>query len=1108
MCLFRRLYHWIIISSLFLSCTATERRDDKTLFRLLPPEKTNIKFANELRHSEEVNTYTFRNFYNGGGVGLGDFDNDGLLDIFLCGNQVSNKLYRNIGNLQFEDITQKAGLESMGIWTTGVSVVDINSDGFLDIYICKSGPPGGERRQNELFINNGDLTFTERAVDFNLDFTGLSIHAAFFDYDNDGDLDCYLLNNSIRSVGGYDLRKDQRNIPDPMGGNKLLRNDNGRFTDVSSDAGIYTSEIGFGLGVTIGDVNQDGWLDIYVSNDFFEKDYLYINQGNGTFSEQLEDYMQEISMGSMGADMADINNDGYPEIFVTEMLPDSDERLKTTSQFESWDKYKIALGQGYYHQFGRNVLQLNNGNNTFSEISRLAGVAATDWSWGALIFDMDNDGWKDIFVANGIYKDLLDQDYVNFVARPDIIREMMRKDRNVITKLVDSIPTNKISNYAFRNTQSLTFENKSLEWGLGQLTHSNGSAYGDLDNDGDLDLVLNNVNMEAYVYENRSNEMLKENRFLSFSLTGDRGNHFALGSTVTLVAGGRRYYQELTPMRGFMSTVDYRLQFGVGEIDHIDSVIIRWPDGRRTVLLNVETNQFIQASQGNAQHSDDLKKLPARPTVLTEAFVEGLVFQHKENDFVDFDRHRLLFNMISTEGPCICKGDINGDGLTDIYIGGSRDQAGALFVQLQTGRFRRMNDHVFEEDKLSEDTACVFFDADGDGSDDLYVGSGGNEFSAQSSALRDRLYLSNGKGVLTRSPHTFPVPTFYQSTSSVRAYDYDRDGDLDLFVGARLVPFLYGVPANGFILNNDGNGNFTDVTKTVAPGLEAIGMITDAKWADINGDSLVDLVVVGEWMPITIFLQENGKLIDRTAAYGLETSQGWYQVVTVSDVNADGRVDIIAGNHGLNSRFKASLHEPVRMYVSDFDNNGTVEHILTRYDQGESYPMVLRNDLVTQIPSLKKKFLRFRSYPRKTIEDIFSADHLSQSIVLKANSLETALWLNDGERFRKAELPVDAQFSPVYAIAVEDFDGDGFVDILLGGNLYRAKPETGIYAASYGTFLKGNGGAKFTAVPAASSGILVRGEVRGFVSLKVGTRNVLVVAKNNDDIDMYEYKKK
>jgi enediyne biosynthesis protein E4 len=1101
------LQFFFILLVTFDACSpAKEKPVQNSLFRLVDPAVSNIRFENNLSYTEELNTYTFKNFYNGGGVGVGDFNNDKLPDIFFSGNQVANKLYLNKGNFVFEDISSKAGISVPGVWSTGVSTADINADGLLDIYVCKSGPPGGDRRYNELFINNGDLTFREEAKTYGLAFEGLSTHAAFFDYDMDGDLDCYLLNNSIRSVGGYDLRKDQRTHPDTLGGNKLLRNEGGKYSDVTLEAGIYSSEIGFGLGVTIGDINQDQWPDIYISNDFFERDYVYINNKNGTFREELEQCMQEISLGSMGADMADINNDALPDIFVTEMLPENDERLKTTSQFDSWDRYQQAVRNGYHHQFSRNALQLNNGDGTFSEVSRLAGVQATDWSWGALIFDMDNDGMKDIFVANGIYKDLINQDYINFIANPDFIRKILQREKNVLKRLIDSIPSNKLPNYAFHNSGGLSFVNKAEDWGLGTPTHSNGSAYADLDNDGDLDLILNNVNMPAFVYENRSNELLAQNATLSISLTGDSLNRFAIGSKITAWANGRSIYQELNPMRGFMSSVDYKICLGLGACENVDSLVIAWPDGRTTAMKNVKPNQHLQLVQKDAVFRKEYPNKENKRAVLKSASVPGVDFVHAESEFVDFDRDRLLYNMISNEGPCLCTGDINGDGLDDFYVGGARNQPGALYVQQRNGGFNQIVSKLFEADRLSEDSGCALFDANGDGRDDLYVASGSNEFSPNSTAYLDRLYVNQGKLQFKKSDQLLPVAHRFESTSAVAPFDYDGDGDTDLFVGVRSIPFYYGLSGNGYILNNDGHGNFSDVTSKIAPALIKAGMITDVAWVDINRDTKADLLVVGEWMPVKVLIYEDGKFHDRSNEYGLADSNGWYHTISVADFNNDGMMDFIAGNHGLNSRFKASRESPISLYVNDFDRNGTVEQITTHTDDGKAYPFVLRQDIVTQIPYLKKEFLHFSAYKDKSIDEIFKPEQVANSVILNAYDLATSLWLNNGKGgFVKQQLPAQAQFSPVYGILVDDFNKDGNADILLGGNLFRAKPETGIYAASFGCFLQGDGSANFVSLPPESSGVSIKGEIRSMEKLVVKGRKTVVIGKNNDRIDFLKY---
>ena len=1069
------------------------------LFQLMPSSKTRITFNNKVADQRNFNIFNYRNFYNGGGVAIGDVNNDGKPDVFFTSNQGSNKLYINKGNWVFEDVTEKAGLSKSDKWHTGVTMVDINGDGWLDIYVCNSGALKKGQNGNELFINQKDGTFKEEAEQYGLSDRGLSTQAIFFDYDHDGDLDCFVLNNSYRAIGSFGYDRNMRNIRDLKGGHRLYRNDNGKFVDVSEKAGIYGSEIGFGLGVAAGDFNNSGWDDMYISNDFFEHDYLYINQHNGTFKENSNEAMGHMSMSSMGSDMADINNDGYLDMMTTDMLPESDYRLKTTTKFDEYDIYNAKLKNDFHHQFLANCLQLNNGDGTFSEIGQYAGVFATDWSWGALCFDFNNDGWKDIYVSNGISKDLTNQDFLSYFSSEEVLNEI-KSGGFKFKSLLDKMPSTPIPNYGFINQKNLQFKNATEQLGFTRPTFSNGAAYGDLDGDGDLDLVVNNENGEAFIYRNMTSERTHAH-YLKVNLKGTGMNTFGIGAKVTLYTGAMQQLLEQMPTRGFESSVEPVLNFGIGNIKKIDSLRVTWPDMKMQVIKDITVNKVITLDQRNA----DRAFIPGLPVVtaiyknVTNQQLSGSIF-HRENDFKDFDVERLIPRMLSTEGPKLAVGDVNNDGLQDFFMSNAAGDTAKLFIQRTDGKFIQSNQFPFVRDKDFEGIGAEFYDVDNDGDLDLIVVSGGNQEKEGSINLVPRLYINDGKGNFTRRFNNWPQVTVNASCVRVN----HQNGDI--FIGARSVPGSYGILPSSKLLRNDGHGNYIDITQKVSSALNKLGMVTDAKWADIDGDGHNELIVVGDWMPLTVLKYRDGNL---QKEYEVPNSSGWWNCLTVADMNGDGKPDLIAGNFGLNSKIKADLNHPAQLYVSDFDNNGQTECIPVYYkSDGKAYPFILHDDIVKQIPTLKKKFLRYDAYAGKSIDDIFTADELKNAIVLNVKQTQTCIFYNDGKGgFTMKPLPMRAQLSPIYSILVTDMNNDGKNDLFLGGNFYGVKPEVGRFDANYGVTFLANRFNGFDYLPSVRSGLFIKGEVRDAKEIVSKTGKFVVVARNNDALQLFNQTK-
>ncbi|MEM9721542.1 MAG: VCBS repeat-containing protein [Bacteroidota bacterium] len=1100
-----RAFQVIGIFTLITLLSCTQQND--TLFQTVSPRKTGVVFKNILKETEAFNVMNYGYFYNGGGVAVGDVNNDGLPDIYFTGNLVASDLYLNQGDLKFQEIAKEAGVEAAGLWNTGVTMADVNGDGWLDIYVCRSAAADANKRRNLLFINegvdeSGIPKFSEQAALYGVADPGYSTQAAFFDYDRDGDLDLYVLNHSVPEFGGFSRTlaryKKQTN---PAFGDKLYENlgplqeygKAGGFTDVTRYSGILTNVLGFGLGIGISDVNLDGWPDIYISNDYNEQDYLYINQKNKSFKESLSEHINHTSLFSMGNDIADINNDALPDILTLDMLPEGNYRQKLSVGSDNYEKHQLLYKQGFYHQYMRNMLHLNLGNGGFSEIGQVAGISKTNWSWAALFADYDNDGWKDLFITNGYKADYTNMDFLAYSANAQIQSQQSNQEV-AISDLLKEVPAIEVPNYIYQNQGSLHFENKGEEWGMDQILLSNGAAYADLDQDGDLDLITNNVNSTASIFRNQS-ESFVDHSYLTIDLKGRGLNTDGIGTRVVLHMGERKMMQELMPTRGFQSSVEPILHFGLGQDTVVDKIEIFWPDSSYQVLNQISANQQLKIIQENNSPNPEPS---ANTPFLRKA--QDLAFTHKENDFIDFKREPLLPKMLSTQGPRLAIGDVNLDGLQDIYVGGANSQPGALLLQGPTGDFAVRSVPAFLSDSALEDIGAAFFDADGDQDLDLYVVSGGAVGKTEDSDFQDRLYLQldNGKWIKSEG-----LPPVLASGSCVKPYDIDGDEDMDLFVGGRLKPGNYPQSPRSYLLENDGSGHFSDVTTSWSEDFSRQGMVCDAQWVDVNGDQRRDLITVGEWRGPQVWINKGNSFENRSAQWVADSLGGWWNVLHPADLDGDGDTDLVLGNEGLNTLFRVSAAQPSTLYFSDFDGNGQIDPIMNYFQGEESYPMAFRDDLLGQLVPLKKQYTSYASYASATMENMFPKEILEKAYTLKVTQQKSG-WLEFTQNgYIWHEFPVEAQFAPIYGIETADVNADGNIDLLLGGNFSAARVQFGRSDANWGLVLLGNGAGDFQAVPQWESGLKIQGDLRDMKLLPVGDRLLLIGVINNGPLQSY-----
>lgn len=1079
-------------------CSYFTANAQQPLFKLLNAKETNIKFSNDINETEALNVLSYEYFYNGGGVAAGDINNDGLPDLFFTANMQPNKLYLNLGHMKFKDITRDASPDLQGrpgSWKTGVTMADVNGDGLLDIYICYSGKTGDDGRRNQLFINLGNNKFKDEAKEYGLDDPGYSTQAVFFDYDNDGDLDMFLLNHNVKKLDNMELAR-YKNQTDDLASNKLFRNDNGHFTDVSKTAGIVQNPLTFGLGVAIADINKDGWQDIYVTNDYNEPDYIYINNHDGTFAEKSKAMLRHMSHFSMGVDIADFNNDGLPDILTLDMLPEDNHRQKSLQLEENYESFALMETQGLYKQYMRNMLQLNNGDNTFSEIAQLAGISNTDWSWSPLIADFDNDGYKDIFISNGYLRDYTNKDFLRYWGDYKIKKAMAAEPFRLMD-LIMAMPSTKLPNYIFKNNRDLTFSNKQVDWGLNEATVSSGAVYVDLDNDGDLDLVVNNINQQASVYQNTSRES-GNTSYLAIKLKGIATNTDAIGAKVYVYSPGNLQYQEVNRNRGYLSAVSTTLNFGLGKQTSVDSVRIIWPDQSVQVLTNVKADQLLVIAEQPDKRHEDSSVAPKKTIFMPASPI--IDFKPEEITINDFKRQLLMLFMYSKTAPVIAKADLNSDGLEDLYISGDKDSPGKIYLQEAGGKYRAVKLLRGGTENIGTIAAATFFDANGDGRPDLYLAKGGYSLYEPNTAdLQDELYLNEGDNRFVLSLNTLPVLNA-NSKSCVQACDFDGDGDLDLFVGGRVIPGQYPVAPQSYLLVNDGKGKF----KAADFSFAKIGMVTDAQWIDLNSDGRKDLVLCGEFMPITVLINTPEGFKDKTSDYFDPLQSGFWFKLAFADVNGDGKPDLIAGNLGTNSQIHATAAEPAEMYYADFDNNGSIDPFFNFYIQGKSYPFVSRDELNDQIYPMRRRFSSYKMYADATINEIFDASELAKAKKLNINNVKTTLFINNNGKFTSEPLPVEAQFAPITQILTGDFNHDGFADVLLLGNHSDNRLKVGSIDANYGCLLTGNGKGTFTYITQPESGLSVTGDVKSAIETIINKVPYLVIGTAGEPLKFHK----